>query len=69
MWPDASQTQEILASARQGNADAVNRLLERHRAALRRLVQMRLDRKIAQRVDASDIVQDVQLEANDRLQD
>jgi len=69
MWPDASQTQEILASARQGNADAVNRLLERHRAALRRLVQMRLDRKIAQRVDASDIVQDVLLEANDRLQD
>jgi RNA polymerase sigma-70 factor (ECF subfamily) len=30
---------------------------------------LRLDRKIAQRVDASDIVQDVLLEANSRLQE
>ncbi len=69
MWPDASQTQEILASARRGDAGAVNRLLERHRESLRRLVQVRLDRAMARRIDASDIVQDVLLEANDRLQD
>ena len=36
--------------------------------ALRRLVQMRLDKKIQRRVDVSDIVQDVLLEANRRLQ-
>jgi RNA polymerase sigma-70 factor (ECF subfamily) len=69
MWPDASQTQDILASARRGDADAVNRLLERHRASLRKLVQLRLDRALARRVDASDIVQDVLLEANARLED
>lgn len=69
MWPDASQTQDILAAARLGNPDAVNRLLERHRLSLRKLVQMRLDRALARRVDASDIVQDVLLEANGRLQE
>jgi RNA polymerase sigma-70 factor (ECF subfamily) len=69
MWPDASQTDEILAAAKGGNADAVNRLLERHRLSLRRLVQARMDRALARRVDASDIVQDVLLEANGRLQD
>ncbi len=69
MWPDNSQTQDILASARQGDADAINRLLERHRASLRKLVQLRLDRALARRVDASDIVQDVLLEANTRLED
>jgi RNA polymerase sigma-70 factor (ECF subfamily) len=69
MWPDASQTQEILDGARRGDPDAVNRLLDRHRESLRRLVQLRLDRKLARRVDASDIVQDVLLEANGRLDD
>ena len=67
MWPDASQTQEILDTARRGDPEAVNRLLDRHRESLRRLVHLRLDRKLARRVDASDIVQDVLLEANGRL--
>jgi RNA polymerase sigma-70 factor, ECF subfamily len=69
MWPDTSQTQEILDGARRGDPGAVNRLLDRHRESLRRLVQLRLDRKLARRVDASDIVQDVLLEANGRLED
>ncbi len=67
MWPDNDTTQELLAGARQGDADAVNRLLDRHREALRRMIQLRLDRKISRRVDASDIVQDVLIEANRRL--
>src|SRR5262245_57532995 len=69
MWPDSSQTQELLAQARQGDAEAVNALLERHRAALRRMVDLRMDRALSRRVDASDIVQDVMLEANRRLND
>ena len=69
MWPEASQTQELLASARQGNSDAVNRLLERHREALRRMVDLRMDKVLARRVDASDIVQDVLVEANRRLEE
>lgn len=69
IWPEHTITQELLADVGQGKADAVNRLLERHRTALRKLVQLRLDRKIARRVDASDVVQDVLLEANERLKE
>lgn len=69
LWPEKTVTQNLLANARLGDRAAVNRLLERHRNSLRKLIQLRLDRKIAQRVDASDVVQDVLLEANTRLQD
>ncbi|MGD9723321.1 MAG: sigma-70 family RNA polymerase sigma factor [Pirellulales bacterium] len=69
MWPDSSQTQQLLTAARGGDAAARNQLLERHREALRRMIAMRMDPKIARRVDASDIVQDVLLEANRRLTD
>ena len=69
LWPEHTVTQNLLAQAKDGDRAAVNRLLERHRAALRRLIQLRLDRQIARRVDASDIVQDVLLEANTRLAD
>ncbi len=69
-WPENEKTQELLDVIRDGkDDDAANRLLDRHRDALRRLVAMRLDRKIQGRVDASDIVQDVMIEANRRLQD
>jgi RNA polymerase sigma-70 factor (ECF subfamily) len=69
MWPESSETQELLAAARRGEADAVNRLLQRHREALRRLVALRMDRALARRVDASDIVQEALLDANRRLAD
>ena len=67
MWPDAENTQELLDGVRQGNPSAAERLLGRHRQALRRLIELRLDRRIQQRVDASDIVQEVLVEANRRL--
>lgn len=67
MWPQNEKTQELLAGAREGDEHAADRLFERHRDALRRMIQMRLDRKIQQRVDASDIVQEVMIEANRRL--
>lgn len=69
MWPETDKTQELLAGAEQGDADAVNRLLERHRDAVRRMIDMRMDQKLVRRVDASDIVQDVLIEANRRLAD
>lgn len=69
MWPESEKTQELLAGAENGDAEAVNRLLERHRDAVRRMIDLRMDRKIARRVDASDIVQDVLIEANRRLAD
>lgn len=68
MWPQSDQTQELIDDAKAGNADAAGQLLNRHREALRRMVDLRLDRKIKQRIDASDIVQEVMIEANRRLQ-
>jgi len=67
MWPESEQTLELLKHAGAGDRDAVNRLIERHRESLRRMVQLRLDRALAGRVDASDVVQDVLLEASRRL--
>lgn len=69
MWPDAPKTDELLAGAKAGKAEAVNDLLNRHRDALRRLVDLRLDPALKRRLDASDIVQDVMVEANRRLRE
>ncbi|MEM7473899.1 MAG: sigma-70 family RNA polymerase sigma factor [Planctomycetota bacterium] len=69
IWPDGDHTQELLLNAKEGDDDAVERLLDRHRDSLRRMIGMRLDQKIVRRVDVSDIVQDVLVEANRRLQD
>jgi RNA polymerase sigma-70 factor (ECF subfamily) len=69
MWPSEEQTEELLASARAGDPDAVGRLLQRHRQSIRRMIDLRMDRKIQRRLDASDIVQDVLIEANRRLAD
>src|SRR6478752_7962806 len=67
MWPDQDKTVELLAGARQGDDDAVNRLMDRHRDSLHRMVQCRLNQGVARRVDASDIVQDALLTASRRL--
>jgi len=69
MWPDPPETQELLEQARQGEPAAVDRLLARHREPLRRIIGLRLDRGLAARVDASDVVQEVMLEASRRLKD
>ncbi len=69
MWPTSDDTQELLQSVRDGQGGAVDALLDRHREAVRRMIDMRMDRRLQQRVDASDIVQDVLIEANRRLSD
>jgi RNA polymerase sigma-70 factor (ECF subfamily) len=69
MWPDADQTRSLLDRAKAGDPAAVDDLLAQHREPLRRAVELRLDPALARRVDASDIVQDVLLEANRRLRE
>ena len=69
MWPNSNETQQLLKGAGNGDADAVNQLMDRHRNSLRQMVQYRLDRALSRRVDASDVVQDVLLEAHRRLPD
>lgn len=67
MWPQSDVTAELLQKAREGENAAVEDLLGRHREAVRRMIHLRLDPAIAQRLDASDVVQDVLLEASRRL--
>jgi RNA polymerase sigma-70 factor (ECF subfamily) len=67
MWPDPSVTQALLDRVSRSDAEAEERLWEQHRAPLRRLVALHLDRALARRVDASDVVQEVLLRASRRL--
>lgn len=69
IWPEHEQTQQLVQAIADGDPAAVNELMNRHRDALRRLIHFRLDRQIAQRVDASDVVQDVLVEASRRLKE
>jgi RNA polymerase sigma-70 factor (ECF subfamily) len=69
MIPNPPDTEELLQQARQGEPAAVDRLLDRHRGPLRRMIGLRLDPALVQRLDASDVVQDVLLEASRRLHD
>lgn len=64
---DSTETQRLLEQARAGEPGATDRLLDRHRPYLRRLVEMRLDPQIRGRMDPSDVVQEAQLEALRRL--
>ena len=67
MWPTNDTTRRMLDEARTGDTAAVDRLLGEFREPLRKVIDLRLDPVLARRVDASDIVQDVLLEANQRL--
>ncbi len=67
MWPDAGETQSLLERARASDKEAAEKLWERFRPALRRMIGLRLDQALARRVDASDVVQDVLMKANQRL--
>lgn len=67
MWPTPEQTDKLLANAKNRAEGAADALLGQFREPLRRMIGMRLDPALAKRVDASDIVQDVLLEANGRL--
>ena len=67
MWPSPDSTDRLLDDARTGDAAAVDRLLGEFREPLRKVIGLRLDPVLGRRVDASDIVQDVLIEANQRL--
>ncbi len=61
------ETQQLLERINIGDGAAVEELFAIHRSFLRRLVQSRMDPRLRQRVDPSDIVQEAQLEASRRL--
>jgi RNA polymerase sigma-70 factor (ECF subfamily) len=62
-------TEELLNRAGRGDLPARQDLLARHRARLRQMVALRIDRRMAARVDPSDVVQDALADAARNLND
>jgi RNA polymerase sigma-70 factor (ECF subfamily) len=60
-------TGELLDRSAAGDAHARGRLLHRHRDRLKRMVAVRLDPRLAARVDPSDVVQEALAEADAKL--
>jgi RNA polymerase sigma-70 factor (ECF subfamily) len=55
-------TAELLQRAGHGDAEALGDLFSRHRDRLRRMVQVRLDRRLQGRIDPSDVLQESYVE-------
>jgi RNA polymerase sigma-70 factor (ECF subfamily) len=62
-------TDELLARVGRGDCEARGQVLDRHRVRLRRMVAVRIDPRLAARVDPSDVVQETLTEAHRRLDD
>ena len=69
MHEDSPETLNLLARVRQGDQQALEELIVRHRPALRRFVELRLDARLNPRLDPSDVVQEAQLEVARRIHD
>ena len=64
---DPAETQGLLEQARAGDHSAFEELFNRHRMRLQKAIAIRMDRRLAARVDASDILQETYLEAFQRM--
>jgi RNA polymerase sigma-70 factor (ECF subfamily) len=69
MKPRELDTEELVERARDGDDNARQALLTRHRQRLCAMVAARLDRRLAARLDPSDIVQEALAEAARKLDD
>lgn len=67
MANNSAETTRLLEQARAGDKEALNQLFDRHRARLRRMVELRLDRRLQARIDASDVIQEAYVEVVTRL--
>jgi RNA polymerase sigma-70 factor (ECF subfamily) len=64
---ESSETGHLLRQAGAGNKEALGKLLTQHQDRLRRMIVLRLDQRLQGRVDPSDVLQEVYLEASARL--
>ena len=69
MGPHRPETEELLERAARGEDAARHLLLAQHRDRLKRMIAVHLDRRLAARVDPSDIVQEALLDAHRELSD
>lgn len=60
---------ELISRAVTGDTVAMGQLFSRHEARLKRMISVRMDPRIGGRLDSSDIFQELQLEASQRLQE
>jgi RNA polymerase sigma-70 factor (ECF subfamily) len=60
-------TDELLRRVAAGDGPARERLLARHRQRLRRMIEVRLDRRLRPRIDPSDVLQEALAEAARKL--
>jgi RNA polymerase sigma-70 factor (ECF subfamily) len=67
--PDDPEVYRLLLQARAGDRQAFEQLLGRYRPGLRAFIDLRLGPDVQARVDASDVVQETQLEVFVRLAD
>ena len=67
MVPQELDTDQLLQRAGRGDAEARQQLLVRHRQRLRQMIALRMDRRLAARLDPSDVVQETLGEAIQQL--
>ena len=67
MATEPEDVADLLRRAAAGDRASLGELLAKHRERLRRLVALRLDPRVCARLDASDVLQDVCLEATNRF--
>ena len=67
MPADSSNVEELVKQAAAGDPESWAKLVTRYRSRLRRMVSFRMDPRLQGRVDPSDVVQDVCLEAWEHL--
>jgi RNA polymerase sigma-70 factor (ECF subfamily) len=69
MPAETPDTAQLIEQARRGDGLARHDLLVRHESRLRQMVAVRMDRRLAARVDPSDVVQDALAEAQRTMDD
>ncbi len=67
MPENSSETQRLLHRAADGDKSSLGALLTRYEDRLRRMVAFRLDQRLQGRIDVSDVIQEVYVEASSHL--
>src|SRR5580704_13170088 len=67
MTSESDADEALLRRIRAGEQHALGELFRAHRERLRRMVQLRLDRRLQGRIDPSDVIQEAFVDATRRL--